>query len=444
VPKDIPLTASHLEALRRIHQDAVAFQYRNCPQAFEGGIVAMVSPAFEGMLANGKPFGSASGIVAGNTPASVLEKFVVPAAALTIAESPVKYLLVLALALARRDVTYMGAANPTTLLTLIKLYREHHAELLEDLRRGTFFLAERVPADVMKAVRRRFRADPQRADELARLHAEGREVRIADLWPQLRLVVTWTCASAGVAADALRAELAGQVRVMELGYISSEFRGTITIGRRRGSGVPTFDTHFVERDHWDAQAPEFLTLDQVRKGREYYLIVTTPSGLYRYFINDVVRVTGFLQATPLLEFVQKGKGVTNITGEKLYEGQVLQAVRESMAAMGRVARFVMMLADEDARLYRLYVEADGGTPLEASALAAATDTRLAALNVEYQAKRESARLAPIEARWLAPETGEAYKHHCVARGQREGQFKMVALDYRRKFAFDLEACALGR
>jgi sterol desaturase/sphingolipid hydroxylase (fatty acid hydroxylase superfamily) len=446
VPKDIPLTPSHLEALRRIHQDSVAFQYRVCPEGFEGGIVAMVSPAFEGELANGKPFGSASGIVAGNTPAAVLEKFVVPAAVLTISESRVKYLLVLRLAIARTDVTYLGAANPTTLLTLIKLYREHCGELIADLREGSFFLAERVPADVMKALRGRLRADPGRAGELARLHASVTEVRIADLWPALRLIVTWTCASAGVAADSLRKELAKRMRVMELGYISSEFRGTITIGRRAGSGLPTFDTHFfefVERDLWDAGTPEYLTLGQVRKGREYYLIATTPSGLYRYFINDVVKVTAFLHATPLLKFVQKGKGVTNITGEKLYEAQVLQAVRESMAGMGRTARFVMMLADEEARRYRLYVEPDPGSALDAAAFADAIDARLAALNVEYQAKRESERLAPIEARWLAPETGEAYKQHCVKQGQREGQFKMVSLDYRRKFAFDLDAHAVA-
>jgi sterol desaturase/sphingolipid hydroxylase (fatty acid hydroxylase superfamily) len=441
-PKDIPLTPSHLEALRRIHRESVAFEYRACPEAFDGSIVAMVSPAFEGQLANGRPYGSASGIVAGNTPAAVRGKFVVPAEVLAVGESRVKYLLVLRLAIARRDVTYLGAANPSTLLTLIKLYREHHAELIEDVRRGTFFLAERVPAAAMRALRARLHADTGRADELARLHADEREVRIADVWPALRLVVTWTCASAGIAVDALRKELTARVRIMELGYVSSEFRGTITIGRNPGTGLPTFDTHFfefVERERWDAGTPEFVTLDRVRKGRDYYVVVTTPSGLYRYFINDLVKVRGFLHATPLLQFAQKGKGVTNITGEKLYETQVLRAVREVMMQMGRTAHFVMMLADEDARRYRLYVEPDPGPALDAAAVAAATDTRLAELNIEYQAKRESERLAPIEARCLAAETGEAYKRHCVRQGQREGQFKMVSLDYRRRFAFDLDA-----
>ena len=42
-------------------------------------------------------------------------------------DARVKYLLILRLALAHRDVTYFGSANSTTPLALIKLYREHQA-----------------------------------------------------------------------------------------------------------------------------------------------------------------------------------------------------------------------------------------------------------------------------------------------------------------------------
>ncbi len=442
-PKDIPLTRSHLNALRRIHQTSVAFQHRVCPEAFSGGIMAIVSPAYEGVLSNGKPFGSASGIVASNTPAAVLEKFVIPAPVFTVSDSRVKYLLILRLALARPDVTYLGAANSTTMLTLIKLYREHQSALINDLRRGTFFLADKVPEQVRSAIAARLYPRPEQAARLARLQA-GAAPRIADLWPALRLVVTWTCASAGIAAQSLRLELSPRTRILELGYLSSEFRGTITLGRRAGSGLPTLDAHFfefVEREKWDRGEPEFLTLDRVRKGVDYYLIVTTPSGLYRYFINDLVRVMGFLHQTPLLKFMQKGKGVTNITGEKLYEAQVLAAVSAAMADIGRAARFVMMLADEEERRYRLYVEAEPGPKPEAARLAEAVDAKLRDLNVEYMAKRESERLGAPSAAWLADQTGEAYKQFCVKQGQREGQFKTVALAYRKGFGFDLEACA---
>jgi hypothetical protein len=436
-PKDVPLVPSHLDALRRIHRTAVAYQHRICPQAFFGSILTFTSPAAEGVLANGKPYGSASGIVSRNTSRWVQRKFIVPPIVLGIGDSRLKYLLILRLALARRDISYIGAANPSTLLALMKAYREHREALIADVRNGGFFLAHEIPADIAAAVRLRLLADRDRAAELSQA---GVSARMADLWPRLSLIVAWTCAGAGVAAAALEKELSPRTRMIELGYVSSEFRGTITLGRSSGSGLPTLDTHFfefVEREKWDGGEPEFLALDRVRKGRHYYVVVTTPSGLYRYFINDLVEVTGFLHRTPLLRFLQKGKGVTSITGEKLYESQVLAAVGAALQELGRHAHFLMMLADEDRSLYRLYVETDeAGFLNDSEHFASLVDGKLAALNLEYLAKRESLRLGPVEAHWLRRGTGEAYKRHCVALGQREGQFKTVAVAYQKGFGFD--------
>jgi len=445
-PKDVPLVASHLDALRRIQRLAVACQHRVCPAAFAGSILAITSPAVEGTLSNGKHYGSASGIVAGCTPAVVREKFVLPAEVLEIRDSRLKYLVIARLALARRDISFLGVANPSTPLALMRCCREHATALMADLADGGFFLSAQLPEAVSRVLAGHLTPQPERAREIEALLACGEALRIADLWPDLRLVVCWTCAGAGIAARALRAELSPATRVLELGYVSSEFRGTVTIGRQAGSGLPTFDSHFfefVERDRWDRGEPEFLTLDRVRKGLEYYVIVTTPSGLYRYFINDLVRVTGFLRRMPLLRFVQKGKGVTSITGEKLYESQVLAAVRRVMEDAGRAVRFVMMLADEQTHAYRLYVEPDEGPRPSAEELARQVDRQLQSLNVEFHAKRESARLAPLSAAWLAAGTEEAVKAFAVGRGQREGQFKVVALAYRSGFDFDLDACVEG-
>lgn len=442
-PKDVPLTRSHLKGLRRAHRWAVAQQYRLYPEAFAGSILALASPAQEGLLTNGKPWGSASGVVAGSTPRLLRGKFVLPAAVLSIEDSRLKYLTILRLALARRDITYIGSANASTLLMLMRLCRSYLPALCADLARGGFYLSSAWPSGLEQALQARLDPMPERARELqAVCAARGDAVRIADLWPALALVVTWTGGSAGVALAALRNELPAGARIHELGYLASEFRGTITLGRRAGSGLPTFDTHFfefVERDRWDRGEPQFLTLDRLRRGQAYYVIVTTPSGLYRYFINDLVVVKGHLGRMPLIRFLQKGKGVTSITGEKLYEAQVLDAVQRVLAPMGRAARFVMMLADEQASGYRLYVESDPGPRASALELAAQVERELMGANIEYCAKRESGRLQMLQAAWLQPGTEERYRQFALAQGQREGQFKTIALAYRAKFAFDLDA-----
>jgi hypothetical protein len=440
-PKDLPLTASHLHALRRIQATAIAFQYRSCPEAFEGSMLAIVSPQHEGLMPNGRPFGSASGFVARSTPRVVRDKFVLHPAVLAIKDSQLKYLLILRLALARSDLSYIATANPTTVLALIRLYRQHDEQLIDDLRHGGFCRRAELPREVAAAVAGRLVHDAQRAAELERLRASGKTPSIADLWPRLRLVGTWTFGSSGVAVDALRRELPPAAQIIDIGYIASEFRGTITLGRRSGTGLPTLDTHFfefVERDRWDRGDLEYLTLERLNKGRDYYVIVTTPSGLYRYFINDLVRVVGRLHRTPLLRFVQKGKGVTSLTGEKLYESQALTAVRAVLDRSQIAASFVMMLADEANTRYILYLEPEGTTKPDGLVTALAIDGELAQLNMEYQAKRESQRLNPVVLCWLGRGAGDAYKQHCVRQGQREGQFKTVALGYRKDFSFELD------
>ena len=152
-------------------------------------------------------------------------------------------------------------------------------------------------------------------------------------------------------------------------------------------------------------------------------------------MNDIVRVTGSFHATPTIEFVQKGKGVTNITGEKMYESQIIKAVRSAEEEAGLASAFFLVLADADQSVYRLVVESAAPTERWRSHMRGAVESKLAESNVEYAAKRDSGRLRPLEVLPVRPGTGEAYKRHCLGQGQREGQFKLIALQYQSDCAF---------
>ena len=168
-------------------------------------------------------------------------------------------------------------------------------------------------------------------------------------------------------------------------------------------------------------------------------MVTTGAGLYRYSMNDVVRVTGRFRETPTIAFVQKGKGVTNITGEKLYESQVIEAVKAVQAKLAFRSPFFVMLAEPERSRYRLLIECGETMPSSVCQIAEAVEEGLCSGNVEYAEKRASGRLGPIEVRLLRPGAGEAYKRQCVERGQREGQWKPLVLQDARDFGFAYEA-----
>ncbi len=227
--------------------------------------------------------------------------------------------------------------------------------------------------------------------------------------------------------------------VMELGYQSTEFRGTLALTSETAAGLPALHHHFFEfvpAARWDAGSPVFLQLSELTVGERYYVIVTTAAGLYRYFMNDLVEVTGLFHHTPLLRFVQKGKGVTSLTGEKLYESQAIEAVQDAAREHGVSIPFFIVVAEEQMPGYRLFVEI-AGDAREVDELAARVDRRLGELNIEYDSKRASGRLRPLAVTQLKSGAADAYKAACVRAGQREGQFKPAVLQYRRDLKWDV-------
>ena len=90
-----------------------------------------------------------------------------------------------------------------------------------------------------------------------------------------------------------------------------------------------------------------MRLHELKQGKQYYIFATTFDGLYRYNINDIVKVKEFYLNTPCLEFVQKGKGTTNITGEKLYENQLVKAVKKAQKKFNYPSLFLFAWLTKD-------------------------------------------------------------------------------------------------
>jgi hypothetical protein len=258
----------------------------------------------------------------------------------------------------------------------------------------------------------------------------------SDIWPDLSAVVTWTSGNCALLLPKLKKQLSTTARIIEMGYLASEFRGTITIDCLRNLGVPTIQDNyfeFSEVDRWDSGDRETLPLSALVPGTRYYIIVTASHGLYRYFINDIIEVTGRFRNTPTIAFVQKGKGVTNLTGEKLYESQVIQATLNAASILRFEPDFFIMLADQHILSYSLYIESRD--PFDVASFTELLNEQLGDLNIEYRAKAGSGRIRSADVKRLKAGTGEAHKAACVQAGQREGQFKMVKLQYRADIPF---------
>ncbi len=421
-PKDIPMTRAGLHRLRRQLRLAAVIQARQS-RLLKGRILALTGAAVEGYLPGGTPYGAASGRMRSQLAGPLREKYVLPEWVGEISDYDERYLAIATHALSAPDISGMATANPSTFIRLSQVIQDRLETIL------------RAIADD--------HGNHHRARDLAQMADRRGRLRFADAWPDLAGAMCWTSGGCALHLPALQAELPDRAGIYEFGYAASEFRGTINLNLAQSRCVPTLLDcvfEFVAREDWEAGRANFLGLEELEAGADYYVFVTTPDGLYRYDVNDILRVTGRTGNCPTLSFLQKGRGVANITGEKLAEAQVVEALKRLSVTGGPGTAFFLVLADLAAGYYRIYHEADGNKPFDGNKF----DLLLRGLNLEYEAKRASGRLPPMQVVPLRAGSGEAYRRAAIATGQREAQFKVLHLQHAGDCQFPIADYVIDR
>lgn len=311
-----------------------------------------------------------------------------------------------------KDLHYISAINPSTLVSLRDLIAEHGAELVRDLREGTL------------------QGKPwTEPDEKAALHLEQvldkGEFSLVDIWPSLTLYSCWLSASAELYRPRLDAVLPG---VAKLPFMSCGTEGVTTIPvddtlESQPLAVSQAYFEFVPADVplgalLDAgEKVETLLYDEVEAGRDYHLIMSQGNGLYRLWTGDIYRVDRIADGTPWVHFTHRDGVFHSFTGEKITEGQVTQAIRQGLEGSGLDTGLYMCGPRwDEPPSYTVVVEVpEPGADLD-QVLSAAIDRELSVINIEYASKRDSGRLSALQVRTVAQGAIAAYVESRRQRG----------------------------
>jgi hypothetical protein len=440
VRKFIPVTPQYLSDYKRGWNIWGLKVFRDHPSTRLRPIVQMAGDWDEFRTESGVPCGSVTGLTARMQKRFIRWLYCVPACVSRIKDPRAKYYVALCLSIPR-NVGVVAAANPSTLINLARTGDQEKESLIRDIHDGTLSAHLDLPGDVRKELRRRLRAYPERARQLEAIAASTGTLYPKDYWKDDCLLGNWTGGSVG---SYLRnyPRYFGAMPIRDVGLIASEGRMTIPMQDRSPAGVLDVTTHyyeFIPEAEGDSPQPTVLGAHELKEGQTYYILLTTAFGLYRYHIHDLVRVAGFHNATPLLEFLSKGSHFANITGEKLSEYHVTQAMTEVLHELDLTLTAYSLIpcwnsadaadAEYEQPYYGLFIEqGDLPDPSAGRRLAEALDARLCQLNIEYASKRESQRLGAVRLesvptgfwpqwdRARLQQTGgtlEQYKHPCL-------------------------------
>lgn len=423
-PKHIPVTPSFVEEFSRTQKMWLRQLLQDHPRLLGGRLLSIVSPAEEGRTPDGTPYGAMTGYSYSTQYAAARAAYVLPYEVMTIHDFAAKYYVALRLAAGRR-ISMVFATNPSTLVLLGRLLAEHGPAIVRDVRDGTLSPPAPLDGPLEQTLADRLRPDAARARALDAMLERDGSLRPAAIWPDLCLLATWQGGTAPFYLRQLPAYY-GPLPARDLGLIASE--GYLSVPLRDGTpgGLAALSGLVLE---FQPLAPDGTVEDaclhagEVEVGGRYTVVLTNSGGLYRYAIGDVVEVVEKLGAAPVIAFRHKIGNVLSMTGEKVTEAQVVDAMTEVTASLdGDPAGFTVTVALGDTPAYLLAAE-----PHATSAMLEAFDRALRARNIEYDAKRASLRLGPPVGLDLPAGTYLRLRREQTASGAPDGQWKVPHL-----------------
>ncbi|MBI1947075.1 MAG: GH3 auxin-responsive promoter family protein [Deltaproteobacteria bacterium] len=441
--KLLPVTARFVEECRVANKLLYQTTLKAMPQLLKGKRLSLRSPKTE-PLGRGLEAGSITVALGGGFEDEEGLFDAVPVDVFFVPDFATRYFLALRFSLQER-VTVASAVNPSTLVLFARTLAEHGAELAAALEQGS--LGVDVPDEALRArLQGRARTDAAAAGRVRASMAAHGKARMKDAFPDLAGLVCWKGGSAPWYLAQLPASY-GELATLDYGYCASEGCFGAPVGVEGAASVLVPHGHVIElapEDELDAVRAgtrPTLLLDQAEVGRRYGVIVTTGAGLYRYDMNDIVEVTGHVGKAPLVVFRHKAGAMASLTGEKVGEAHVVDAMAKA-GFHGAGFCAAPTLSPEGAR-WVIAVDPGEQAHVDLEELARRFEAGLCAANEEYDAKRKSMRLLPAQAVLLPAGAVVAHRAARVAAGAPDAHVKVphVSPDGQLVLALGLERTA---
>ncbi|XP_022970970.1 indole-3-acetic acid-amido synthetase GH3.6-like [Cucurbita maxima] len=232
-----------------------------------------------------------------------------------------------------QQVLRVGSVFASGFIRAIKFLETHWVLLANDIRTGTINPRISDPL-VRQSVMNILKPDPVLADLIEFECSKGTWAGIITrLWPNTKYVDVIVTGTMSQYIPTLDKYSNGLPLVCTM-YASSECYFGVNLNPLCNPNevsytlIPTMAYfEFLPLDR--KMSEELVDLVDVELGKEYELIITTYSGLYRYRVGDILRVSGFKNKAPQFNFVCRKNVILSIDSDKVDEVELQNAVMEA-------------------------------------------------------------------------------------------------------------------
>lgn len=260
-----------------------------------------------------------------------------------------------------RNLAYISVWNPTFLPLLLQPLLKWHESLINDIRNGTITSSVSIDGELRQRISERLPQDKRRAKELSAIFKRWEEGNKKSprtrslyevLWSNLALISCWADGNAAHYVQQIK-ECFPNVEIQPKGLMATE--GIISFPcAAKGKAVLSINSHFFEFIEIEKTVHaiegcfhETKLAHQLTLGRLYSVVITTGGGLYRYRLQDIIKVVGFKDQCPLIRFMGKENKISDLFGEKLNEYHIGCALKAVFKEYSLAPSFYMVAPEKE-------------------------------------------------------------------------------------------------
>ncbi|TVT99763.1 hypothetical protein EJB05_54843, partial [Eragrostis curvula] len=241
----------------------------------------------------------------------------------------------------RNQVLRVGALFATGLVGAIRFLQHNWEQLAADIDAGVLLSTRVTDPSVREAVAGVLRGpDPELAKFIRTECSKGDWAGIIPrIWPNTKYLGVIVTGSMAQYVPTLNYYSGGGLPMVSDIYGASEGDFGINLRPLSSSEVVSYTFmpnmayfEFLPVDAADDQL-ELVELACVETGREYELVVTSYTGMCRYRVGDVLRITGFHNAAPQFQYVRRRNVVLSVGSDKTEEAELQRAVERASSLL---------------------------------------------------------------------------------------------------------------
>ena len=216
--------------------------------------------------------------------------------------------------MADKNLIYLMCVFMSSLTDLMHYIMENHEMIINDIEKGTIDASIKLPEKIRHDLLLGLKPDPKRAEELRMIFSSNSHYGIVPrIWPRMSIVLGISSAEFVPHKKKMMEYTGKSIAYSYVMYSASESMISTALFADCKDYMLMPDAGFFEFIPVDDES-KVLPMNELEVGKKYEVVITNQCGLYRYKIEDVVTITGYINEIPMLQFAYRKKQIVNIGG----------------------------------------------------------------------------------------------------------------------------------